>query len=63
LRPRRAQQGQSLALAFEFLALMGSAAHLGMEVQALLVDIARGGVERAHALVRRQVPAVPYFLA
>ena len=33
LRPRRAKQGPSLALALEFLPLMGGAAHLGMPPQ------------------------------
>ena len=51
LRPRRAKQATSLCLASEFLALMGSAAHLGME--ACRRDPAAGGATQAlHAPLR-----------
>ena len=42
LPPRRAQQGPSLALAFEFLALIGAAAHLGMEAKAAVRNAGQG---------------------
>ena len=61
LRPRRAKQAPSLCLASEFLALIA-----GMEAKALLVDIARGGVERAQrarAAAGARSPALPRLRA